>query len=112
MARQTQTNAQNTYGQASGATNTASTNANSLYNTLTPQLTNWATNPPGMTPTELSSENTAAQQSAGGGEAAAKGELGLAAARSRNRGAYGTAVDASARNAMQTNSTNALKVQN
>ena len=111
MSRAGQQDAQSTFNSAKTAANTASGNAGSLYNTLTPQFTQEATNPTGIAPTDLAAMNTASQQSTGGALSAAKGEAGLQAARDRNRGGYQGAVAQSARNAMQTGSNNALKIQ-
>lgn len=71
-------------------------NATSLEGTLTPLYTRMAAGQ--ATPGSIA-ENTAAQQSLGGGQSAAMGELGLQAARTRNAGGFAPAADESARRA-------------
>jgi len=56
----------------------------SLYGTLAPQLTAQAANPQGVGPEGLARLDTAAQQSAGGSQAAATGEAALEDSRTRN----------------------------
>jgi hypothetical protein len=86
-------------------------NANSLYGALAPQLEQEATNPQGYAPKDLAAMNTAVQQSTGGSTAGAVGQGDLAAARTRNAGAYAPALDASAQAGNRQNSEEALGVQ-
>lgn len=88
--------------------NAASTNAvgqnqqlfgggQSLYGTLAPQLTAQAAAPPGFGKENLARLDTAAQQSAGGGQAAAVGQGALEDSRTRNAGGSGMALAKAAR---------------
>jgi hypothetical protein len=61
-----------------------------------------------MSPTDIAAADTAAQQSAGGGEAAAVGQGALRAARTRNAGGADAAIAASGRTAGQNLSEAAL----
>jgi len=92
------------------ARNTATQDQNQatgLYNTLSPLYTKMALGQP----TALSTaENTAAQQSAGGGQSAAVGQLNLEAARRNNAGGMAPAADEAARQAGRTLSNDALNV--
>lgn len=85
--------------------------ASSVYNTLAPQLTAQATHPMGMSPTDLAAANTAAQQSAGGSQAAAVGQGGLLAARTRNAGGAAAAIGEASRGAGRNLSEAALGTQ-
>lgn len=69
----------------------------SLYSTLSPQLTAQAANPAGFGPETLSRLDTAAEQSAGGGQAAATGQGALEESRTRNAGGAGMALSKAAR---------------
>jgi hypothetical protein len=72
----------------------------SLYNgnaagensTLTPELTAEAAHPSGYTPAQMASQTTAAEQTAGGSNAAGAGSALLRAARTRNAGAEGGTI--------------------
>ncbi len=64
----------------------------SLYNTLAPQLTAQAANPQGFGKETLARLDTATQQSAGGGAAAATGQAALEDSRTRNAGGSGMAL--------------------
>lgn len=86
-------------------------NAASLYGSLTPQLLSEATHPAGMAPTDLAAINTAAQQSAGGSEAAAKGEGALLAGRTRNAGTGAAAIGEASRAAGRNLSQRAVETQ-
>ncbi len=68
-----------------------------LYSTLAPQLTAQAANPQGFGRQGLADLDTAAQQSAGGGQAAATGEAALEDSRTRNAGGSGMALAKAAR---------------
>src|SRR6185437_2639006 len=95
------------FSQSQNIGNTANKNASDLYSTLQPMFQSEATNP---TASPLyNTLNTLSGESTGGAVAAAKGQAGLAGARTGNRGAYQTTLDDTVRNAMKTNSTNAQK---
>src|SRR5690348_11309060 len=68
-----------------------------LYSTLAPQLEAEAANPQGMGAQELAREDTAAQESAGGSNAAAVGQGALEETRTRNAGGAGMALAKAAR---------------
>ncbi|HEY2496568.1 MAG TPA: hypothetical protein VGK24_05825 [Candidatus Angelobacter sp.] len=102
-------NSQTVLNQGKGVASTAGENAGHLYSTLVPQLEQEASNPTGYGGDEPAI-NTAAQQSTGGALAAVKGEAGLSALRTGNAGAGANALEESARDAMRTNSENALNV--
>jgi len=68
-----------------------------LYGQLAPQLTAQAANPQGFGPEGLARLDTAAQQSAGGGQAAATGAAALEDSRTRNAGGSGMALAKAAR---------------
>ncbi len=68
-----------------------------LYGTLAPQLQAEAANPQGFGEQGLARLDTAAQQSAGGGQAAATGEAALEESRTRNAGGSGMALAKAAR---------------
>ena len=96
---------------AQNISNTSANNAAGLYGTLAPQLQAEAAHPSGIAPTDLASMNTATQQSAGGGQAAAVGQGALRAARTGNAGASDAAIADSARTQGQTASKAALGTQ-
>lgn len=98
-------------GKANAISDTATSNANSLYSTLDPMLTKEATNPTGYDPSDLAAANTAVQQSVGGSVAGATGQGNLEAARTRNAGGFQGAIASSARNGMRQNSELALETQ-
>lgn len=79
--------------------------------TLTPALTQEATHPTGINPTDLNSMLVAGQQGAGGATAGINGQAGLTAARTRNSGALSGVMDQAARTKQQANSNSALGVQ-
>ena len=68
-----------------------------LFNTLAPQLQSEAANPQGFGAPTLARLDTAAQESAGGGEAAATGQAALQDSRTRNAGGSGMALSKAAR---------------
>ncbi len=68
-----------------------------LYGALSPQLQAEAANPQGFGEQGLARLDTAAQQSAGGGQAAATGEAALEESRTRNAGGSGMALAKAAR---------------
>lgn len=85
--------------------------AGNIYSTLAPGLTAQATHPTGFSPADLAAMNTASQQSAGGATAAAKGEGGLLAARTRNAGAPAAAMAKSIRSASEGAGERAVGIQ-
>lgn len=89
----------------------AGANAGALYGTLAPELLAESANPPGMSPTDSASANTAVQQSAGGSEAAAVGQGALRAARTRNVGGSDAAIGEGVREAGRNASMGALRAQ-
>jgi hypothetical protein len=82
---------------AQGLENLYSSNAQSVNSTLTPALTAEATNPQGYSPTQMAAQTTAAEQTAGGANAGAKGGALLRAARTRNVGSAPAAISESNR---------------
>lgn len=86
-------------GNANAISSTAAGNANSLYGTLAPELQAESAHPGGYTPTQLAAQGTAAQQSAGGSQAATVGQAGLLGARTGNKGAGDAAIAAGQRTA-------------
>lgn len=100
MARGDQ-NAQTAEKSANNLSGSYGGNAGALYSTLAPQLMTEAAHPAGYAPSDMSAMNTAAQQTAGGSQAAAVGQGGLLAARTRNAGAPAAAIDSAARSASQ-----------
>jgi hypothetical protein len=111
MSRQGQSMAQNTYNTSKGLESGAESNATNLYNQLMPEFSQEATNPQGFGAADLAAMNTASQQSTGGAVASAKGEGALEAARTRNSAGIAPSIEESARDAMRTNSENALNIQ-
>lgn len=109
-------------GRGSQAANTAATSAQNLSNSeennsaalfgeLAPTLEAQMANPTGLTPREKSDMNTAAQQSAGGSQAAAVGQGALLASRTRNAGAADAAIAQSTQKAGQQLSNAGLKTE-
>lgn len=103
MGRGVERNALGSYGNATSQ-------AGAAYGTLSPQLTQMATNPTGFTPTEKANQLTSSAQSLGGSVAGAQGYGNLQAARTNNIGGYTGALDDAARQAQVVNSQNALGV--
>ena len=91
-------------GQAAG-------NAGSLYGTLAPQLQAEAAAPAGIAQPDLAAMNTGVQESAGGTQAAAVGQGGLLAARTRNAGGADAAIADASRGAGETAAKGALGTQ-
>jgi hypothetical protein len=104
------TTAQSGETAALGNSNTLNTNAQGVYGSLAPTLAAEVAHPAGYSPSDEAALNTAAQQSAGGSQAAAVGQGGLLAARTRNAGAPAAAIASSARSAGQGLSQAALKI--
>ena len=96
---------------AQGISNVAGSNAGSLYSTLAPQLESEAAHPAGFAPTDLAAMDTANRQAAGGTMAAATGQGGLMAARTRNAGAPMAAIAQAARTSGEQASEGALATQ-
>lgn len=111
MARGATNQANKTFGEATNTFNANTDRSNALYGQLFPMLKSEATNPQGFDPKDLSAMNTASQQSVGGSTAGAVGEGNLAAARTRNAGAYAPALDEAARQGTRQLSENALNTQ-
>jgi len=96
---------------AQNLSNNLASNANALYGELAPELETEVTHPAGYSPTDLAAMDTAAQQSAGGSQAAAVGQGSLLASRTKNNGTADAAIGQSARSAGQNLSNAALKTQ-
>lgn len=111
MARGATNQANKTFGETQNVFQGANANANDLYSKLFPILQGEATNPQGYSPKDVSAMNTASQQSIGGSTAGAVGEGNLAAARTRNAGAFAPALDEAARSGTRQLSENALGIQ-
>lgn len=111
MARGATNQANKTFNESQSVFGTANNNANDLYSKLFPILKGEATNPQGFDPKDLAAMNTASQQSVGGSTAGAVGEGNLAAARTRNAGAFTPALDEAARQGTRQLSSNALQTQ-
>lgn len=84
--------AQNISSQAGGT-------ANQLFSTLAPELEAESAHPAGFDPATMAAMKTEGQQSAGGSVAAAVGQGGLQAARTRNAGGADAAIADSVRGA-------------
>jgi hypothetical protein len=118
MARAAQQQGKSIYDQGMGLSNVASgvagvagANAAADRSTLSPILTQEATNPQGYGASALAGMNTAVGQSTGGATAAAKGEGMLDAARTGNRGGFQSALADSAREGENINANAALGIQ-
>lgn len=111
MARGMQDQANKTYKESNQVFTGSQQNSNDLYKQLFPMLQAEATNPTGYNPKDLVAMNTASQQSVGGGTASAVGDLGLAAARTRNAGGFAPAEDEAVRSGQRQLSENALGIQ-
>lgn len=86
-------------GTANALQNQYSSNAAGIYGGLEPQLQSEAAHPTGLTPMQKASQNTAAQQSAGGGTAGAIGAGKLYSARTHNAGGAKAAIGQATRGA-------------
>jgi hypothetical protein len=98
-------------GTANALQNQYSANAANVYGGLEPQLAAEAAHPTGLTPMQKASQNTAAQQSAGGGTAGAIGAGKLYAARTRNAGGAKQAIGQAVRGAGSNLSNAALSTE-
>lgn len=103
--------AKNQLGKENAAGADFGSRAGGAWNALFPTLVGDATNPQGLSATEKANDLTASNQSIGGGVASAVGMGNLAAERTKNPGAFGAALDASAKHGMETASKNALGVE-
>lgn len=88
-----------------------SSNASGIYGPLASTLQSQAVHPSGLTPSQMAAQNTAAQQSAGGSNAATVGQGALLAARTRNAGAAQNAIAQGGRQASQNLSNAAVSTQ-
>jgi len=86
-------------GTANNLQNQYSTNAANVYGGLEPTLAAESAHPTGLTPMQKASQNTAAQQSAGGGTAGAIGAGKLYSARTHNAGGAKQAIGQAVRGA-------------
>jgi hypothetical protein len=77
-----------------------------------PGLEREAQNPTGYSPTDLNNMTVASEQAAGGANSGVTGQANLTAARTRNAGGFGAALDEASRNKTRALSTDALGVQN
>lgn len=84
---------------------------NALYSTLSPTLQQDIAHPVGLNPYEKAQANTAAQESAGGSQAAAVGQGALQAQRTRNAGTADAAIGEGARSAGRNLSRAALSTE-
>lgn len=82
---------------ASGLGDLYGADASGINSTLTPALSQEAISPTGYTPSQMSAQTTAAEQTAGGADAGATGGALLRAARTRNAGAAPAAIDSANR---------------
>lgn len=103
---------------ASTAINTAQGNASDLnakgsgiFSDIAPTLESTMANPQGFNPADEAAMETGAQQSAGGTQAAAVGQGGLLAARTRNPGAASKAISDASRGAGEQLSKNLLGIR-
>lgn len=87
-------------------------NANSLYGTLSPELTSMATNPQGINPADMAKIQTSNMQTAGGANSGAVGQGSLLAARTKNAGTADAAIAKSGEAASQNLSKANLATQN
>lgn len=98
-------------GTANGMQSSLSGNAAGIYGPLASTLQSQAAHPSGLTPSQMAAQNTAAQQSAGGSNAATVGQGALLAARTRNAGAAQNAIAQGGRQASQNLSNAAVSTQ-
>lgn len=98
-------------GQSNANANAEFGNASSLYGSLAPTLEGEVAHPAGYAPSDLSTMETGAEQSAGGSQAGAVGQGGLYAARTGNKGAAAAAIADASRGAGQQLSKNLLGIR-
>jgi hypothetical protein len=111
MGRGVESQAINNSGTAQNLSKGLNTTATGELGGLMPAFESEINNPVGFAPTDLAKMNTAAQQSAGGSVAGAVGQGGLEAARTRNAGAPGVALDEASRQAGRNLSNNAIGIE-
>jgi hypothetical protein len=99
-------------GVAQGVAGQERTGANQIGSSLIPGLEQEANNPTGYTPAETNNMLVAGEQGAGGATSGITGEGAQMAAKTRNAGGYGAALDQAARDKTQALSNNALGVAN
>jgi hypothetical protein len=87
-------------------------NASQERSSVIPGLEREANNPTGYAPTDLNSMTVASEQAAGGANSGITGQANLTAARTRNAGGFGAALDEASRNKTRALSGDALSVQN
>jgi len=97
MARQAQNQANQTFGTATGNSQTYGGDASSIGGTLTPFLTQRLLNPSGYSQGDLGAMIANAMGSGGGATSGITGQANLQAGRSRNDAGFATALDAAAR---------------
>ncbi len=112
MGRDTSNAAMSNSNTAQGMSSTYGGRATSAYNVLTPTLNRMATNPQGFSQGTMNNMNTAAMQTAGGGNGATVGGAMQTAARTNNAGAYDPAIAQAGHDASTNLSDAALGVQN
>lgn len=98
-------------GTATGNASQYGNTAGQVGGTLIPTLTQQATNPQGLSPTDLNNELVAGEQAAGGATGAINDKAALTAERTNNTGNLSALMDQAARRQGQTLSQNALGVQ-
>jgi len=86
-------------------------NSKSLYSAVAPQLMMDAAHPTGFTPQQEANMTTAAEEGAGGGQAAAVGQGALLGARTKNAGAPAAAIAEASRGAQRTLGQNTLGIK-
>jgi hypothetical protein len=95
------TKANNLAGTAGTTAAQDQASAAGTYGTLNPFLTSELTNPQGYTQGQQTSMLSAGQAGAGGATSGITGQANLTAARTRNSGGFGSALDAAARSRQQ-----------
>ena len=96
---------------AQGLSGTYSGNAANIFGALEPMLASQAAHPSGMSPTDIAAADTAAQESAGGGQSTAVGQGALRAARTRNAGGADAAIGDASRSAGRELGSSALRTR-
>lgn len=85
--------------------------AGQTYSTLSPTLTQEATNPVGFAPNDLAAMHTAATDSLGGSTAGITGQANQEAAHTRNAGAFQPAISEAGRDASRKQAEAAVNIQ-
>lgn len=101
MARAAVNQATNLAGTAGTTAAQANSSAAGVNSTLNPFLTSELQHPQGFSQADTTSMLSAGQAGAGGATAGITGQANLEAARTRNAGGFGTALDAAARSRQQ-----------